>query len=407
MKTGQNGTKAHVGAVQKTTRVKRVQRATFNAALSACCLALLLATCTARAATHNVQVGGPEGPYFFPSVLEIQPGDTVKWTWYTSTHMHTVTSGKAPNGDGRFNTVERIGPYTFSYTFKDAGEYRYFCATHVGVGFDATGAIFVGVPARQFPAQPLNVSTRLRVQNGENAMIGGFIITGSAPKKVMVRAIGASLAKAGVADALADPTMALLTSGNSIASNDDWRQGQQLEIRGTGIAPSDDRESAIVATLEPGSYTAVVEAKSDTSGVGLVEVYDLEQTGDSKLANISTRGVVGTGSDVMIAGFILGNDSGAARVVVRAIGPSLSGAGIDDVLADPTLQLRNSNGESVAFNDNWRDNQQGEIDASGIPPSHDLESAVVATLAPGAYTALVAGTGGTSGVALVEVYNVD
>ena len=394
--------KTQAAAVQKAIHAPHIRSWRPHLALPACCLILLLLADTTRAATHNVQVGGPEGPYFYPAVLEIQPGDTVKWTWFVAPHAHTVSSKT-----GLFDTPERVGPYNFSYTFANAGEYHYYCKTHVGVGFDATGVVYVGMPAPVSSAQPLNVSTRLRVQTGQNAMIGGFIVTGNVPKRVMVRAIGPSLAGAGVTDALADPTMTLLAAGNPIASNDNWEQSQRPEIRGTGIPPSDEREAAIIATLSPGSYTAIVEGKDGASGVGLVEVYDLDQPADSKLANISTRGVVGTGSDVMIGGFILGNKSGAARMMVRAIGPSLTAAGISGALGDPTLELRNGNGDSIGFNNNWRDRHEAELQQTTIPPSEDLEAAIVAELPPGAYTAVVAGNGETTGVAVVEAYVLD
>jgi hypothetical protein len=152
----------------------------------------------------------------------------------------------------------------------------------------------------------LNVSTRLRVQTGEGAMIGGFIITGNAAKKVIIRAIGPSLSQAGVAGVLSDPTVELNGAGGAIASNDDWKTSQRTAIEASGVPPSDDRESAIVATLSPGSYTAVVTGKTNNTGVGLVEVYDLDPGADSKLANISTRGAVGVDTDVMVGGFILG-----------------------------------------------------------------------------------------------------
>jgi hypothetical protein len=262
----------------------------------------------------------------------------------------------------------------------------------------------VNVGATQTAAQPLNVSTRLRVQTGEGAMIGGFIITGNVAKKVIVRAIGPSLVSRGIADVLSDPTVQLNGPGGVIATNDDWKAEQQAEVESSGVAPTDERESAIVASLSPGNYTAIMQGKEGATGVGLVEVYDLDQPADAKLANISTRGRVETGTNVMIGGFILGNGSAAANVIVRAMGPSLSASGINDVLANPTLELRDGNGGLVRANDNWKESQQSEIEATGVPPKNDLESAVVATLTPGNYTAIVAGSGGTTGVGLVELY---
>jgi hypothetical protein len=255
----------------------------------------------------------------------------------------------------------------------------------------------------------LNVSTRLRVLTGENVLIGGFIVTGTQSKKVILRAIGPSLAKAGLQGVLANPTLELHdSSGATIASNDNWKDSQQAAIQATQIAPSNDLESAIVATLPANnaSYTAIVRGKDNGTGLGVVEAYDLDATANSKLGNISTRGFVETGNNVMIGGFILGGGAeGSAKVIVRAIGPSLKQSGIAEALADPTLELHNSSGALLAANDNWKDTQKAEIQATGIAPKHDLESAIVDTLVPGAYTAIVQGKGGTTGVAVVEVYN--
>jgi hypothetical protein len=247
-----------------------------------------------------------------------------------------------------------------------------------------------------------NVSTRLRVDTGDNALIGGFIVSGTQPKKVIVRAIGPSLAVAG---ALADPTLELRdSSGGLIRSNDNWRTDQETEIKATGIAPKSDLESAIIATLPANNagYTAIVRGANNTTGIGLVETYDLDRTVDSKLANISTRGLVQTGDDILIAGtIVLG--PGSQKVLVRAIGPSLAAAG---KLTDPNLELRDQNGGLIRSNDNWRSDQEAEISATTIPPPNDLESAIVATLpANGAsYTAIVRGANGGTGLAVVEVY---
>jgi hypothetical protein len=261
------------------------------------------------------------------------------------------------------------------------------------------------------PAQLLNISTRAKVQTGDNVAIGGFIITGNAAKKVIVRGIGPALSPffSGV---LADPTLDLFQGGTLLASNDNWKTrpngtSQQAEIEATGIPPTNDLESAIVATLAPGAYTAIVAGKNGTTGIGLVEMYDLNVASDSRLANISTRGVVQTGNDVMIGGFILGNGTASEKVLIRAIGPSLTQFGVANVLADPTLELHDSHGTLLMSNDNWRDDasQAAEIMATGIPPQNDLESAIVTTLPPVAYTAVVAGKNGGTGVALVEVYH--
>ncbi len=260
------------------------------------------------------------------------------------------------------------------------------------------------------PARSLNISTRARVQTGDDVMIGGFIVTGNAPKRVILRAIGPSLQGFGLPGVLADPMLELHgPNGSLIASNDNWRENpeQALLIQASGIPPQDDLESAIVATLPPAGYTAVVSGTANGTGLGLVEVYDLEPSSDSKLANISTRAVVGTGNNVVIGGFILGGAEGSPRIIIRAIGPSLAPLGIANPVADPTLELRDENGMLIAFDDNWRDNpaQEALIIMAGVQPRNDLEAAIAATLPPGTYTAIVAGRNGGTGVGLVEVYN--
>lgn len=250
----------------------------------------------------------------------------------------------------------------------------------------------------------LNISTRMRVETGENALIAGFIITGDSPKKMIVRGLGTSLRIAG---ALADPTLELNTTAGPVL-NDDWRSTDEQAIVASGIPPSSDLEAAIVATLAPGGYTAVLRGKGDTTGVGLLEVYELDSSARAVAANISTRGVVQSGENVMIAGFILGGSEAESRVVVRALGPSLAGAGVSSPLKDPTLQLINGDGTLVRQNDNWQDDaaQATQLTAVGIAPPNAGESAIVATLRPGTYTAVAADRNGTPGTGLVEVYNV-
>lgn len=258
-------------------------------------------------------------------------------------------------------------------------------------------------------SQPLNISVRSRVGTGNNVMISGFINTAGAPKRVIVRALGPSLQQANVPDALANPILELHASdGSLINTNDNWRDSQAQEIIDTGLAPSNDLESAIVITLQPGTYTAVIQGQGNTSGVGLLEVYDLDRGVASRLANVSGRASVQTGTDVLIAGFIVGNNIGAAKVVVRAIGPSLAQAGVAAPLADPTLELRDNNGSLVIGNDNWQDNasQAAKITASGLAPGNAQEAALATSLVPGTYTAIVAGKNGGTGVGLVEVYNI-
>lgn len=239
-------------------------------------------------------------------------------------------------------------------------------------------------------------------------MIGGFIITGNAAKKIIVRGVGPSLTRAGLTDVIDDPTLQLFGNSGQIAFNDDWRDLQETDIAATTLAPTDDREPAIIATLSPALYTAVVSGKNGETGVGLLEVYDLDASA-SRLANLSTRGSVLTQDNVMIGGFILGGTvTQPARVVVRAIGPSLAQSGITSPLSNPTLQVFNSDGQSVGFNDDWQDDpaQVTELQNLNIAPTAPAESAIVTTLPPGAYTVVVAGQSGTTGVGLIEVYDV-
>jgi hypothetical protein len=236
-------------------------------------------------------------------------------------------------------------------------------------------------------------------------MIGGFIITGNAIKRVVVRAIGPSLQEM-LPGALTDPVLELRgPDGSLIGQNDNWKDGPTAsDLEASHIAPSNDLESALVASLPPGNYTAAVIGKNGAAGVGLVEVYDLSQAGDSKLANISTRGVVQSAENVLIGGFILGGSNVNAKVLVRAIGPSLGNFGVNNALSDPSLELRDSNGAMLRSNDNWKDQQRTQIEATGLAPTMDSEAAIVAELPPGAYTAIVAGKNST-GVGLVEIFN--
>ena len=241
-------------------------------------------------------------------------------------------------------------------------------------------------------------------------MIGGFIVTGNTPKRVIIRGIGPSLTSAGVPDVINDPILRLFGPGGSpIGFNDNWQSTQQIEIEATGIAPLDTREAAIVATLAPAAYTTTLADATGSQGVGLVEIYDLDSAATTKLTNISTRGFVQTADNVMIGGFALGGSSvNPARVVVRALGPSLGQAGINNALANPTLELFDSNGQSLGFNDNWLDDssQVAELQALNLAPTSTSESALVTSLPPGLYTAVVAGQGGAIGIGLVEVYAV-
>jgi len=247
----------------------------------------------------------------------------------------------------------------------------------------------------------------MRVETGDRVGIGGFIINGSAPKRVLIRAIGPSLTRFGITDPLLNPVLELHGgAGFTTIVNNNWRDTQEDDIQNTGLPPTNDLESAIVATLAPGPYTAIVKGNGNTSGVALVEVYDLNQP-VGKLANISTRAFVGTGDNAVIAGFILGNGEGSSRIVVRGLGPSLTAAGVPNVLANPTLELRNPDGTLVFTNNDWQDNpaQAAELTAAGLAPSNTLEAAIAATLPPNLYTALLAGLNNGTGIGLVEVYD--
>ena len=258
----------------------------------------------------------------------------------------------------------------------------------------------------------LNISTRARVQTGENILIGGFIVTGSEPKRVIIRALGPSLTAAGVPGALQDPTLQLLTDNNAlVAENDNWQQTQQAEINDTGIPPSDSREAAIVQTLSPGNYTAAVRGSANTTGVALVEVYDLTPGANSRLANISTRSFVEAGENVMIGGLIIGAGSGpdgagSTRLVLRGIGPSLAQQGVTGALQDPELLLFDANGSVIETNDNWRQAEQADVRTLNLAPTDEREAALVASLPRGSYTAILRGRDNTTGVALIEAYNV-
>ena len=280
-----------------------------------------------------------------------------------------------------------------------------------GAATGATYASSLNVPL-QLAFEPardplLNISTRARVETGQNReLIGGFIIPPGAAKTVLIRAIGPTLAKSNVTGSLPDPILELHSPDGSITSNDNWMDSQKTEIQNTGLAPKDDRESAILASLAPGNYTAIIRGKPPIEdGVALVEVYDLDPAASSTLANLSTRGFVQSADNVLIGGFIIGGGNGAGKVMIRALGPSLSDAGITRVLPDPVVTLYNSSGTLLAANDDWADTQPLEIEATGIAPPSTLESAIVTTLRSGSYTAIVQDLKGNSGVALVEVYN--
>jgi uncharacterized delta-60 repeat protein len=252
-----------------------------------------------------------------------------------------------------------------------------------------------------------NLSARAHVFTGQRILIAGFIIEGSENKTLLLRGIGPSLAPFGVPAPLADPTLSLFDhTGALIATNDNWKATQQAQIQATGLAPPNDLEAAILVTLSPGAYTTILQGKAMATGIALAQVYDVGPNANGQATNLSARAFVGTGNDVLIGGTIIGGNAGSLlRVLVRALGPSLASAGVATPLADPTLSLRDANGNVIANNDNWKDSQQADIAATGKAPPNDHESAILALLAPGNYTAIVAGKNGTTGVALMEFYN--
>ncbi len=302
------------------------------------------------------------------------------------------------------------GTATISGT-PDAGSdlsYTFTITARNGVSPVATQDFTLLITHTPAGAQLVNVSTRLLIQTGAKAGFGGFIITGTDPKKVLIRGIGPTLTGSNIANALQDPMLELHDgTGAILTSNDNWKVPQQAAIEATGAAPLDDRESAILLTLQPGLYTVIQSGKNGTTGVGLIEVYDVDVQSASKLVNISTRGVVQTGNNVMIGGFIVSGASGSVNLVVRALGPTLGQppSNVPNVLANPTLQLVGANGTTIAFNNNWKDWQQPPI-PTDIQPLNDLESAIAFTASPGNYTAIVRGNNNTTGIALVEVYQV-
>jgi DNA-binding beta-propeller fold protein YncE len=279
------------------------------------------------------------------------------------------------------------------------------------VSSDLDGVISVLRDAAHAPADLFgNISTRAHVGDGDNVLIGGFIITGNVSKKVIIRAIGPSLTALGISGALSDPTLELHDSSGATVHNDDWQttiisdfgSDQSGEIRDSGLAPLDPHESAMIVYLIPGPYTAVVRGKNGAAGVGLVEVYDLDLMLPAKLANISTRGHVDSGDNVMIAGVIVVG-SKPMRVVLRAIGPSLASSGVPNPLEDPVLELRDPNGGLIASNDDWQEHE-AEVNATLLAPTDPRESAIVASLYPANYTAIARGKNGATGVGLVEAY---
>src|SRR5437868_2432748 len=248
----------------------------------------------------------------------------------------------------------------------------------------------------------VNISTRGSVETGDNMLISGFIVSGSDSQQVIIRGLGPTLTSFGVPDALQDPVLELHNTTSMMTSNDDWQSAANANQIPINYRPANSHESAIMTTLQPGAYTTVMHGKNSTTGIGLLEVYSTL----SGLTNVSTRGFVGTGDHVLIGGFISSGGNGSLQVIIRALGPTLTQFGVSGALADPTLSLMDGNGNVVAFNDNWKNTQQTVIQNSGFAPPSDLESAILAILPNGNYTAIVSGKNGTTGVSLLEVYKV-
>jgi len=343
---------------------------------------------------YQLSLNGPNLPTEI-AVLPLQPGTNSSTPPNGTTIQNVSSDANLPYGEVFFRSA----------VFDPVRGYAYF-------GQDSRPNQVVKVQVATRPQQLLNIATRAHVQADPNALIGGFIVTGSAPKKVVIRALGPSLGSSGLANFLPDPVLELRDStGQLLASNDDWQQAPNAAAVPVSLQPAQSAESVILTSLAPGAaYTAIVRGKGASSGIALVEVYDLNPDDGSILGNISTRGLVGTADDVMIGGVIVGDGTATSTVMVRALGPSLSQAGIANVLPDPTLELHDGNGSTIASNDNWKTrsdgtSQQAEIEATKIPPANDLESAVLVTLPAGNYTAVLSGKTAAIGVALIEAYN--
>jgi hypothetical protein len=309
-------------------------------------------------------------------------GATITWRLYSGPTSVQLTNPNNATASARFSTP---GTYTFMVSASD------------NVHAVAYDAVIVKVMPR---VRMANISTRVAVGTGQDVAIAGFVINGDSPKNVIVRALGPTLTGFGIAGALNDPMLDLRDgAGKQLATNDNWKDSQQQVIADTGLAPGNDSEAAIVSTLVPGNYTAIVSGKSNTTGVSLVEVYELDST--ARLLNISTRGLVGANDNVLIAGVILnGTDNGT--ICFRALGPSLASFGVQGVVGDPRLDLFDAQGSRVGANNNWKDWQKNAIESTGLAPTNPAESALLIDLAPGNYTAIVSGVGGATGVGLVE-----
>ncbi len=344
---------------------------------------------------YQLSLNGPNLPTEV-AVLPLQGGTNSAPPPNGTTAANVSADSNLPYGEVFFRSA----------VFDPVHGYAYF-------GQDSRPNQIVKVQVATRPQQLLNISTRGRVDADPNEMIGGFIITGSAPKQVAIRALGPSLGQFGVAGFLPDPVLELHDSnGLLVTSNDDWLQAPNAPQIPVSLQPANNSESVILTTMAPGAaYTAIVRGKGASTGVALMEVYDLNPDDGSLLANISTRGLVGGSDNVMIGGFIVGDGTANAQILVRALGPSLSQSGLSNALPDPSLELHDGNGATLATNDNWKtrpdgSSQQSEIEATTIPPTNDLESALLTDLPAGNYTAVLSGIPAAPGVAVIEVYRI-
>jgi hypothetical protein len=382
------------------------------------------------------------GAFEFGGIVPVTPSVTTSAATNVGTASATLNASVNPNGlatmfnftsDFQSFAAQAAGsgtasvPFTVNVTGLSPNTQYHFNATATNGAGTTQGVeqIFTTLPAATptpTPGLVANVSTRLPVGTGDNVLIEGFSVQGPAgsTKKIIVRAIGPFLATCcGITDALANPTLEIHdpSNGNAIvAMNDDWKvtqfgslitADQSGEIAASGFAPSNDLESAIIANLPPGSYTAVVRGVGNSVGTGVVDAFDLSPAASAKLVNIATRGLIQPGDQLMIAGFVV--QGAPVKAVVKAIGPSLAAFGINNALADTTLQLRDQNGVIVVENDNWKvrsdgSSQQAEMEATGLQPTNDLEAAFVTTIQPGQYTAQVRGKPEGTGIGVVQVY---
>jgi uncharacterized repeat protein (TIGR01451 family) len=349
----------------------------------------------------------------------VNPTGTITFTVHgpnagnCATAIFTSIKTVAGNGSYTSDPFTATTPGTYTFVAQYSGDAN---NSPVGTVCGAAGQTFtVNQPspsptptATPTPAQSLNISTRARTELGDRAMIGGFIITGNAPKPVVIRGLGPSLSTFGLSDLLLNPQLELRGSSNNlIFLNRDWKDNQRSLIEGTNFEPKDERESVIVISLNPGAYTAILTGEGGTTGIGLVEVYDTNPGVDSKLGNISTRGFVQTGDKVMIGGFTLGVTNNPTRIAVRGRGPSLSQFNLSPVLADPTLELRNQNGTIMIVNDDWQSDPVSAkaLTDNGLGLSDPKEAGIFALLPAGQFTAILAGSGGGTGIGLIEIYN--